>query len=150
MVNTLIKEVILKYANQYEYKRVYKFKKIYFQIRHFISLYWYGNLKALANPNKYINQILKDYKEDFIKLLEKVKTYCNEALNGKYSFMQLTEQIFYDYGSFFTYNDLTILFSIGKGFQKIIELFTPYFEEYPDIKNKVYDISKCYINYSNN
>ena len=45
MVNTLIKEVILKYANQYEYKRIYKFQKIYFQIRGFALLYWYGNLK---------------------------------------------------------------------------------------------------------
>ena len=147
--NSFIKDVILKYAKQYEYKRIYKFTKIYLNIRNIVCLLWWGNLKALANPNKYMTQILQNYK-DFPKLFEKIKKYCDDALNNKYSFKQLSETIFYDYGSFFTYSELTILFTIGKGFQKIMELFTPYFKQNPEIKNKVFDLSKCYINCTNN
>lgn len=149
MVNSFMKDIILKYSNQYEYKRIYKIKKIYLNLKNFVSIFWWGNLKALANPNKYIDKILESHKENFKKLYEKAKTICTEALTGKYTFKDLSEGIFYDYGCFFTYDELTILFSIGKGFQKIIELFTPYFEQNPEIKNKVFDISKCYINSTN-
>ena len=149
MVNSFVRDVILKYGDQYLNKNVYKITALYANAKNIFSLYWWGNLKALINPSKYKEQILQSYKDDFNKLVSKVKVYCEDALNGKYSFKYLTETIFYDYGCFFTYNELTILFSIGKGFQKIVELFTPYFEKNPEIKKKVFDISKCYINYTN-
>ena len=149
MINSFIKDIILKYADQYQYKRIYKFQKIYLNIKNFACLYWWGNLKALANPYKYSKQILENYKNDFQQLLKKSEKLCDEALNEKHSFKDLTETIFYDYGSFFTYNELTLLFSIGKGFQKIIDLFSPYFDLNPNMKNKVFDISKSYINSTN-
>ena len=149
LVNAFLKDIILKYGKQYEYKRMNKIQKIYSYTRNFVKFFWYGNVKGMANPNKYIEEIIKSYKDDHIKLLEKGKNYCEDALKGKYSFKQLSENIFYDYGTFFSYNELTIIFSVARGLQKIIELYTPYFEENPDIKNKVYNIAKCYINYTN-
>ena len=149
MANSFIKEIILKYADQYQYKRINKFTKIYENIEAFAMIYWWGNLKVLSNPNKYIDKILENYRKEFKKLLEKVKKYCEDALLGKYTFKELCENVFYDYGTFFTYNDLTILLCIGKGFAKIVELFTPYFEENTEIKYKVFDISRCYINSTN-
>ena len=149
MVNSFLKDIIIKYADQYQYKRIYKFQKIYLNAKSFACLYWWGNLKALINPYKYSNQILENYKNDFQKLLNRVKNLCDDAINEKYSFKDLTETIFYDYGSFFTYDELTLLLSIGKGFQKIIDLFSPYFDLNPNMKIKVFDISKCYVNSTN-
>jgi len=135
-VNSYIKDISPKYADQYQYKRYYKFQKIYLNIKLFACLYWWGNLKALSNQYKYSNQILEKYKNIFQKLLTQVKELCEDALNEKYySFKDLTETIFYGYGSIFTYDELTLLYSIGKGFQKIIDLFSPYIDLNPNIKN---------------
>ena len=149
MVNSFVRDVILKFADKYEYKRIYKLSKIYSNIHSFISILWWCNVKALRNPNKCFNEMLETRTQEFKKVLERAKEACTDALLGKYSFKQLSEQIFYDYGCYFSYNEITILYSIGKGFQKIVELFTPYYEENPELKKKVFDISKCYINNTN-
>ena len=101
LCNSFIKEVILKYGDQYENKSKYKISKIYENVKALGLIVWYGNLKALANPNKYTEQILKNFKEDFPILLSKIKGYCDDALKlGKYSFKALSEKIFYDYGNY--------------------------------------------------
>ena len=86
MVNSFVRDVILKFADKYEYKRIYKLSKIYSNIHSFISILWWCNVKALRNPNKYFNEILETRTQEFKKVLERAKEACTDALLGKYSF----------------------------------------------------------------